>query len=49
MQKEAVVGIVSLDDFILIALKKFKLKSFLSGKWHIPGETIKKGRVMKKH
>ncbi len=41
--KMAVVAIINYQGKILIGKKKSSSVKFLSGKWHIPGETIQQG------
>lgn len=40
--KKAVAGIVNHNGMILIGKKDSNKEGFLSGKWHIPGETLEK-------
>lgn len=43
MAREAVAVIVKWNDKILVVKKNEGSEGFLSGKWHIPGETLEEG------
>lgn len=45
MAKRAVAAIVHYNNSILIGKKKESNGKYLSGKWHIPGETLRKGET----
>ena len=41
--KKAVIAIVNFNDKILVGKKRSDSSSFLSGLWHIPGESLEEG------
>lgn len=43
LERKAVVGVVNNNNNILLGKKKDGAKGFLSGQWHIPGETVEPG------
>jgi ADP-ribose pyrophosphatase YjhB (NUDIX family) len=45
MARKAVAAIVNYNGSILIGKKKESDGKYLSGKWHIPGETLQKGET----
>lgn len=42
-ERRAVVALVHYQEKILLVKKKEKLDAYLSGLWHIPGETLEEG------
>ena len=45
LERKAVVALVNYNGNILLGKKLDRAEGFLSGKWHIPGETLENGET----
>lgn len=45
LERKAVVALINYDGNILLGKKLDGAEGFLSGKWHIPGETLENGET----